>query len=601
MRYLGIAGAVGMGLLSSGIAAADVVTDWNATAVDVGRRLTLGPNPASRLVAITQIAVFEAVNSVGREYQPYHAYLTPSGPVSLEAAVAQAAHDALLALAPSRASDLDFQLQLSLDDIPDGPEKSNGIELGQLAAGSIYVNRLSDGSSAVVAYPGSSDLGKWRPTPRVPEFLASSGGAGAGGAGAGGAAAGAGGSAGAVNPPLAASDPQWGAVTPFGLLSGSQFRAEPPPLLTSAEYATALNEVKDIGAGTGSTRTAEQTQIAKFWAQQTHIPFNDIARTVANRKHFTVPQSAHLFALLNIALADARIAVWDTKYYYGYWRPITALRSADLDGNDATELNATWNSLLDTPNHPEYVSGHSATGAAGAAVLAAIFGDATGFAVHSDTLTGIGRDFDSFSAAAAENAMSRLYGGIHYRFSNERGLAIGAAVADYELSHQLLLVSDSNGAGGAGGESGSASEAGNGEAGTPAASGGKGGKGSGGTSPRGGKGGKGGGAKGGTGASGGTGGAPTSAGSGGSDTTAGTGGSTSAEGGQGGTSPGAGKGGAAGHAGKGSSSAPASSGTDDSGCAIALPKGERTASAPWFIGLALLAWRGRRRSPRSNA
>lgn len=590
MRYLGIAGVVGAALLASNVARADVVTDWNETAVDVGRKLALGPNPASRLVAITQIAVFEAVNSVGHEYAPYHGYLIPNGPVSLEATVAQAAHDALVALAPSKASDLDFALQNSLADIPDGPEKTNGIELGFLSASSIYVRRLSDGSTASVAYPGSTDVGKWRPTPRVPEFTDPP-------------------TNSVVNPPLAASDPQWGSVVPFGLLSSDQFEPAPPPLLTSAEYATALNEVKDIGSGVSATRTAEQTQIAKFWAQQTHIPFNDIARTIANRKHLTIPQKARLFALLNIALADARIATWHSKYELGFWRPITAIRSADLDDNAATDVDATWNSLLDTPNHPECVSGHSATGGAGAAVLAAIFGDANGFAVHSDTLVSVTREFDTFSAAAAENALSRLYAGIHYRFSNEAGLALGAAVADYEVQHELLPVpvTPPGGEGGAGGEGGNTGESGaagaatggtagspeggaseaSAGAGEPGATGGTATSGTGSTSTSGGKGG--------------------SSGKGGTTAAGGKGGTSNAQGGEGaepasGGKGGSGKGGSSGKGGKGGSGGSAGStpAEDDSGCSCSVPRRQNASSMSWLLGLAVMAWRGRRRTRRTS-
>jgi len=582
MRYLGIAGVVGAIVLASNVARADVVTDWNDTAVDIGRKLALGPNPASRLVAITQIAVFEAVNSVGREYAPYHAYITPNGPVNLEATVAQAAHDALVALAPSKTADLDFALEGSLADIPEGPEKTNGIELGFLSASSIFVRRLSDGSTASVSYPGSTDIGKWRPTPRVPEFTDSPTNT-------------------VVNPPLAASDPQWGNVIPFGLSSGDQFEPALPPLLTSAEYATAVNEVKDIGSGASVTRTAEQTQIAKFWAQQTHIPFNDVARTVANRKHLTIPEKARLFALLNIALADARIATWHAKYELGFWRPITAIRSADLDDNAATDVDATWNSLLDTPNHPEYVSGHSATGAAGAAVLIAIFGDANGFALHSDTLAGVTREFETFSAAAAENALSRLLGGIHYRFSNEAGLALGNTVANYEVAHELLPVpvSGSGGGAGAGGEAGNTGESGaagavgnagaeqggtagtsSGEAGEPSTTGGTGG--TGGSSTSGGKGG--------------------SSGKGGTSATAGKGGSSNAQGGEGAEPASGGKGGSAGKAGKGGGAGKASSTTpeDDSGCSCSVPRSQNMSSMSWLVGLAVVALRGRRRARRER-
>jgi len=450
------------------------------------------------------------------------------------------------------------------------------------------VRRLSDGSSASVAYPGSTDVGKWRPTPRVPEFTDPP-------------------TNSVVNPPLAASDPQWGAVVPFGLLTGDQFRPAAPPLLTSEAYATALNEVKDIGSGTSATRTADQTEIAKLWAQQTHIPFNDVARTVANRKHLTIPEKAHLFAILNIALADARIAVWDAKYQYGYWRPITAIRSADLDDNAATDVDATWNSLLDTPNHPEYVSGHSATGSAGATVLAAILGDANGFALHSDTLAGVTREFDSFSAAATENALSRLYGGIHYRFSNEAGLALGATVANYELANKLVAapVTGSGGDGGAAGAGGETAQIGeSGAAGAPTATGGTGpslggtgnatageagepssggepATGTGGTSPSGGRGGSGG--KGGTSATAGKGGSPTAAGGEAGESATGAKGGSTSKGGTGG------KGGSGGTAGSSTSN-------DDSGCNCSVPHGEKTSSMPWLFALALTLFGKRRRA-----
>jgi membrane-associated phospholipid phosphatase len=588
MRYLAVAGVVGTMLLGSHVAQADVVTDWNATAVDIGRKLALGPNPASRLVAIAQIAVFEAVNSVGREYAPYHAYITPNGPVNVDATVAQAAHDALVALAPSKASDLDFELANTLADIPDGPEKTNGIELGFLSASSIFVRRLSDGATASVAYPGSTDVGKWRPTQRVPEFTDAP-------------------TNSLVNPPLAAADPQWGAVVPFGLVSGDQFRPAAPPLLTSEAYATALNEVKDIGSGTSTTRTAEQTQIAKFWAQQTHIPFNDVARTVASRKHLTIAEKAHLFALLNIALADARIAAWEGKYQYGLWRPVTAIRSADLDDNAATDVDATWNSLLDTPNHPEYVSGHSATGSAGATVLAAILGDANGFALHSDSLVGVTREFDTFSAAAAENALSRVYGGIHYRFSNDAGLALGATVASYELTNKLVAVpvvgaGGDGGAAGSGGESAQTGESG--AAGAPPATGGTGGASVGGTgngsAGEGGEPSSGGEPATGSGGSSTSGGREGSAGQGGTRATAGKGGTT-AQGGEAGESATGAKGGAGGKGGKGGKggsggTAGAATSDDDSGCNCSVPHGEKTSSMPWLFAVALAVLGKRRRA-----
>ena len=200
-------------------------------------------------------------------------------------------------------------------------------------------------------------------------------------------------------------------------------------------------------------RSTEQTDTANFWRVNTEIPFNAIARTVASRGSRSIEENARLFALLNVALADSRIAIWDSKYAIGYWRPVTAIRLGDRDGNPDTAGDPTWRPLLETPAHPSYVSGHSGTGAAGAAVLAKIFGDTTTFALSSDTLVGAVRSFSSFSAAAQQNADSRLYGGIHWRFDNERGLALGQALGNYVADNLLALnPPDPGGEGGAGGE-----------------------------------------------------------------------------------------------------------------------------------------------------
>jgi MYXO-CTERM domain-containing protein len=573
-------------LLATGVASAapppaEVVTHWNELAIDAGRKLpfgpALGPNSASRAVAIAQIAVYEAMVSVSREFAPYRSYIAHSTPVSLEAAVASAAHAALVAIQPDQATGgvgLDFELTLSLAGIEDGPAKQNGIELGWLAASSIVASRINDGSSATVAYPGSTDVGAWRPTPRTPEFLDPPTNA-------------------TVSPPLAASDPQWGAVTPFALSSRSQFRAPAPPLLTSAEYATAVNEIQVLGSATAPVtnpptdpptgRSTEQTNIARFWAQPTHIPFNAIARSLSERDKLSIEDAARLFALLNIALADSRIAAWDSKYFHGFWRPITAIRLADTDGNDDTVPDLTWQSLLETPNHPDYVSGHSATGAAGAAVLASYFGDARTFSVASTTLTGVTRSFTSFSDAAAENALSRLYGGIHFRFSNELGLALGEQIGEYVFKNELAPTPEEPppGEGGQGGEGqGGDGQGGDGQGGEGATSGGTAGKGgSAGTAATGGK--------------SGTGGSSAAGGS------SGRGGSNASGGNSGrGGSGSSGRGGA-GSGGTGGRSSPTPPKSDD-GCSCAVP-GQRTASNAAWLSLAGLALVIARRTRRERA
>ena len=470
MRSLGIFGLVAASLLASDVAKADIVTEWNDVAVGVSRRLTIGTNKSSRALAITHIAIYDTVESVTKKYKPYLGYVTPPGPVSLEAAVATAAHDALLWLNPTDAAEIDFQLERSLADIPEGDEKDNGIALGRRVAADVVFSRIADGSSDTETYdltiPADPDTtvnpvpgaGLWRPTPRAPS----------------------GGVEPAGNPAL---DPQWRSVSPFAILTQNQFRAVAPPTLTSAEYTAAYNQVKVLGAFNAPVtnpptdpptgRSTEQTATANFWRVNTEIPFNAIARTVAVRGNRSIEENARLFALLNIALADARIAIWESKYAIGFWRPVTAIRLGDRDGNPDTAGDATWRPLLETPAHPSYVSGHSGTGSAAAAVLAKIFGDNTSFALSSDTLVGTVRSFTSFSSAASQNAESRLLGGIHWKFDNDRGLELGYALGNHVADRLFALnPTGPTGEGGAGGEDGGVGgEDSGGEAGTSGAAG----------------------------------------------------------------------------------------------------------------------------------
>ena len=438
---------------------ADVVTDWNKNAVDEIRKLGLGPNPATRTLAIAQIAAYEAVNAVTKTHEPYHAALTPTLPVSQPAAVASAVYWALVLQFPNEKPTLDALFAQSLADIADGEAKQHGIDLGKAAAVDIFTLRIGDGSTATATYPGSTDAGKWRPTPRAD-----------------------------LSTPLAALEPWWRNVKPFALSKPEQFRPAAPPAITSAEFATAYLETKALGKIDSATRTPDQTQIANFWKQPTHVPFNAIARSVSKVKEFSLEENVRLFALLNITLADTRIAVWDAKYQYGYWRPITAINTDTDYGNAAAVPDTTWLPLLETPNHPEYPSGHSITGGGGARLLATVFGsDAVSFAVGSDTLPGVTRGFGKFSDAEQENANSRIYGGIHYRFSNETGIAIGHQVADYVAANYLKALPTPGGEGGAAGDNGVGQAGESSSAGAP--SGGVGGSGAGGDTAEAGEGG----------------------------------------------------------------------------------------------------------------
>jgi len=419
---------------------ADVVTDWNQTTIDEIRKLGVGPNLASRALAIAHIAAFEAVNTLSKTHEPYRAVLPVNLPASADAAAASAFHLALVLLFPAEKTALDTAYAQSLAAVADGPARANGIQLGEASAVAIFTARIGDGSAASATYPGSTDAGKWRPTPSLLQ---------------------------------AALEPAFRFVTPFALTKPEQFRPAPPPDITSAAFATAYLETQSLGKSDSATRSVEQTKIANFWKQATHVPLNAIARGIAKAKELTLAENARLFALLNITIADTRIAVWDAKYEYGYWRPVTAINTTTDYGNAAAVPDATWAPLLETPNHPEYPSGHSITGGGGLRTLATFFGgDAVPFAVASDSAPGVTRGFEKFSDAEQENANSRIYGGIHYRFSNETGIAVGHQIADYVSANYLKeLPPPANGSAGAGGQDGDAGEAGAGSAGEPSTAG----------------------------------------------------------------------------------------------------------------------------------
>jgi len=367
---------------------ADVVTDWNTAALDAIRAEKTPPPEASRALAILHASIYDAVNGIDRTHEAYFVQSRVPASASKTAAASAAAHEVLVALFPASAASFDDLHARTLFTVPKGPRKSSGIEWGAYVAQELLALRAADGSADTVAPPSATGPGAWRPTPP------------------------------AYAPYLY---PQWGFVIPFALSSGSQFRPAGPPSLDSAKYAADFNEVKALGAAVGSTRTEDQSQIALFWADGsgTETPpghWNSIAQDVAADRGNTLEQNARLFALLNVAMADAAICAWDAKYFYAFWRPVTAVRDGDLDGNPATVSDPDWTPFLITPPFPDYVSGHSTFSGAGAAVLANFFGtDQVAFTTDSDYLPGVTRSFTSFSSAADEAARSRLYGGIHFR------------------------------------------------------------------------------------------------------------------------------------------------------------------------------------------
>jgi len=388
----------------------DVVTDWNAALLQAIKNESTSPPLSARNLAIVHAAVFDAVNAIERGYDPYLFSPNPAAGASVDAAAIGAAHECLIRLYPSQTALFETVLQQTLASIPAGSSRDEGMVLGQLVALLTLAWRSSDGSSTTVPYIPGTEPGDWRRTPpffRPPEL------------------------------------PHWPYVVPFALTNSVQFRPVGPPSLTSAQYTRDFNLVKELGALNSASRTAEQTLIARFWSDFsfTVTPpghWNQIAQNVATNHANSVTQNARLFALLNIAMADAGIACWNAKYAWNFWRPVTAIREGDVDGNPDTEGNADWTPLLNTPPFPEYMSGHSTFSAAAAMVLASFFGtDRVQFTVGSDTLPGVLRSYESFAAAADEIGMSRIYGGIHFLSADLDGLSTGHQIGEYVFDNFL--------------------------------------------------------------------------------------------------------------------------------------------------------------------
>ena len=381
---------------------ADVVTDWNNAALDAIRTDRTAPPIASRSLAILHTSIYDAVNGIARTYEPYLVQSAVQASASRPAAASAAAHQVLVNLFPASAPSFDALHAAILATIPDGTHKANGIVWGEFVANQILAARANDGSDAIVPPPGGSGPGVWVPTP--PAFL----------------------------PYLL---PQWGFVVPFGMTSSSQFRPPGPPSLDSQQYATDYDEVKALGAAVGSTRTAEQTEIALFWADGagTETPpghWNSIAQIISDAQGNTLEENARLFALLNIAMADAAICAWDAKYTFDFWRPVTAIAFAE------PELN--WMSFIVTPPFPDYVSGHSTFSAAAATVLPLFYGtEDLPFTAGSDFLPGVYRSFSTCMDAAEEAALSRIYGGIHFRSASEDVAQAGISIGEWTFTHYL--------------------------------------------------------------------------------------------------------------------------------------------------------------------
>lgn len=381
-------------------AQADVVTDWNVTAIDASAQAN--SLEQSRALAIVHAALFDAVNMTVGKYEPYLAGgKAPSG-ASPEAAAAASAHAVLSWLFPAQKGMLDRALADSLAKVPNGAAKDDGVAIGKQVAEKYIAVRGKDGSAQKASYTPGNGPGKWQPTPP------------------------------ALAPMVL---PQWAEITPFVLTAPTELTVKGPPALDSAQFAKDLAEVRRLGVRDSKDRTADQTAAAIFWVINTAVPWNAAARAAAMAKGLTVIDNARIFALMNMAGADAYIASWAIKKQYGFWRPVTAIRAA------AKNSDPNWEPLLNTPAHPEYVSGHCIYSSAAARVLQQLFGDnGVKFSATFGGGNGITRTYPGFAEPEREVGEARIWGGIHFRTSDQVGTELGHQIADFAVQRRLRPV-----------------------------------------------------------------------------------------------------------------------------------------------------------------
>jgi hypothetical protein len=407
-RSLIFLAACALGPLFATLAQANVVTDWNETAIRAAASIGISTGLQSRIVAIAHTAMFDAVNSIERKYTKYAVEVSPPAGASAEGAVITAAHAVLTHLVPDQKNMLDAALSATLTNVANGAAKDAGAAVGREVAAKLLELRSNDGIDAKIAYTLSTAPGAWQPTP--PEFRA-------------------------------AALPQLGAVKPFVLKSSDQFTMPGPPALDSEAFARDLLEIQSVGAHRHTSRTAEQTEVAIYWTVWTYMPFNAAARAAATKRGNSLMENARLFVLLNMAGTDSQIACWYWKYRFNFWRPVTAIRAADSAKNTALKSDPNWEPLLATPAHPDYPSGHATYGGEAAAVLKAVFGDDRVDVSFTWPTFGVTRTYTSFSQLDREIIDARVWGGIHFRQTDEDSSALGHKIGEYAVQTWLRPLS----------------------------------------------------------------------------------------------------------------------------------------------------------------
>jgi hypothetical protein len=387
-------------------ASADVITDWNEKASAFVTARQVPPQLAERIMAMVHVAMFDAVNSIECRYQPYLAQLPASPATSKEAAAGAAAATVLAELHPQAEEELRQVIVSYLDSIPDSEAKTAGIKLGEAVAARILKMRAKDRADAPDAYRPKTSPGVYVATP-----------------------------------PMVGS--MWPNVTPFAMKAPAQFRPKPPVSLKSDQWAADYDEIKSLGSKTSVSRSTRQTEDARFWLAAGPVIYYPVVRQLAAAKASNVVDSARFMALVAVARADAFIAIFDAKYHYDFWRPVTAIRNGDIDENPATELDPAWQPIADTPMHPEYPCAHCVLSATIASVVESLFGsaDVPEITLTSPTAPGVTHRWTNMRAFTDEVAQARIWAGFHYRFSTRAGQEMGGSIGEYVVKNVMQPAS----------------------------------------------------------------------------------------------------------------------------------------------------------------